>query len=341
LCQLNIWLYAENSFLIEDNPQETIKLACFIGTSEPIRQKFSIVKSNSILSINSQISSKSPLSIPNKNFNFYLAGLIEGDGSIIVPKFKRDKKGRLTYPSIQIVFGLMDLPLSLIVQKTLGYGSNQRKKGKNAYILSINSTEGLIKTILLVNGKFKTSKIEALGNLIEWFRVKNKIEFNLLPIDNTSLNNSSWLAGFIEADGHFNLRATESLQGNKVECKFELSQVKKGNYGDSSKIMTEISDFLNSPLKEIQIKSSNPQYRVRTLNSKSNLILINYLKRYPLQGKKFLDFISWSEIAEIFILGKVNHKELLPRAKQIKSEMNDNRQVFTWNHLNNFYNIEN
>ena len=157
---------------------------------------------------------------PNKNFNFYFSGLIEGDGSIIVPKYKRDKKGRLTYPSIQIVFGLMDLPLALIVQKTLGHGFIQRKKGKNAYILSINSTEGLIKTISLVNGKFKTSKIEALGKLIEWFRVKNKIEFNLLPIDTTSLNNSSWLTGFIEADGHFNLRATESLQGNKVECKF-------------------------------------------------------------------------------------------------------------------------
>jgi hypothetical protein len=144
---------------------------------------FSIIKSNSILSRNSHIKSKSPIGLtvypplagiqshsgaqPNKNFNFYFSGLIEGDGSIIVPKYKRDKKGRLTYPSIQIVFGLMDLPLALIVQKTLGHGFIQRKKGKNAYILSINSTEGLIKTISLVNGKFKTSKIEALGKLIE------------------------------------------------------------------------------------------------------------------------------------------------------------------------------
>ena len=104
--------------------------------------------------------------------------------------------------------------------------------------------------------------------------------------------------------------------------------------------MKEISEILISSLKEIRVISSNPQYRVRTLNSKSNLILINYLKSYPLQGKKFLDFCSWLEIAEIFINGKVDHKKLLPRAKEIKSQMNDNRQLFTWNHLNNFYNIE-
>ena len=338
LCLLKIWLNAGNSFNFEDNPQETMKLVYFIGSSETIRQNFSIIKYNSYFL--RKFSDSSNTSIPNNNFNYYLAGLIEGDGTLIVPKSQRDQKGRLTYPSIQIVFGLMDLPLALMIQKTIGHGSISRKKGTNAYIYSINSTEGLIKTITLVNGKFKTTKIEALKNLIEWFRAKEKIDFNVLPINTDSLNNSSWLAGFIEADGHFSVRATESLKINKVECKFELSQAKTSTHGTSYKIMKEISDFLVCPLKEIRVTSSNPQYRVRTLNSKSNLILTDYLKKYPLQGKKFLDFYSWLEVAEIFFMGKVDHKNLLPKAKEIKSQMNDQRQVFTWNHLNNFYNIE-
>lgn len=341
LCQLKIWLYAGNSFNFEDNPQETMKLVYFLGSSETIRQNFSIIKYNSYLLRKFSDYSNTPNTlIPNNNFNYYLAGLIEGDGTVIVPKSQRDQKGRLTYPSIQIVFGLMDLPLALLIQKTIEHGSISRKKGSNAYIYTINSAEGLIKTITLVNGKFKTAKIGALKNLIEWFRAKEKIDFYVLPINTVSLDKSSWLAGFIEADGHFSVRATESLKINKVECKFELSQAKTGTYGDSYKIMKEVSDYLVCSLKDIRVTNSHPQYRVRTLNSKSNLILTNYLKKYPLQGKKFLDFYSWLEIAEKFFPGKVDHKSLLPEAKEIKSQMNDQRQVFTWNHLNNFYNIE-
>lgn len=76
--------------------------------------------------------------------------MIEGDGTIFVPKTVKDDKGRITYPSIQIVFGLYDLPLALTIQKTLGYGSISRKKGKNAYIFTINNKDGLIKLINLV-----------------------------------------------------------------------------------------------------------------------------------------------------------------------------------------------
>jgi len=36
----------------------------------------------------------------------------------------------------------------------------------------------------------------------------------------------------------------------------------------------------------------------------------------------------------------VNHKNLLPRAKALKAQMNDKRKNFTLNHLADFYNIE-
>jgi LAGLIDADG endonuclease len=168
LCRLKIWLFTGKSFFFKDNPQETKRLVGSSRSSETKRQSFSIIKSICFSTKDPSSGGPNTLSkITKKNLNYYLAGLIEGDGTIIVPRDQRDKKGRKTYPSIQIIFGLMDLPLALIIQKTLGYGSIARKKGLGAYILTINSKEGCLKTIALVNGKFRTDKIKALGNLLE------------------------------------------------------------------------------------------------------------------------------------------------------------------------------
>lgn len=54
--------------------------------------------------------------------------IIEGDGTIHRPKSERSTKGNLNYPFIQIVFHLKDLPLALLVQKELGFGSISKKK---------------------------------------------------------------------------------------------------------------------------------------------------------------------------------------------------------------------
>ena len=57
----------------------------------------------------------------------YLTGLIEGDGTIIVPKTERTNN-RLNYLSIQIVFHSNDLPLALLIKKVLKHGSLLKKK---------------------------------------------------------------------------------------------------------------------------------------------------------------------------------------------------------------------
>ena len=79
---------------------------------------------------------KSLLLKPSNNSNFisYLTGLIEGDGTIIVAKTEISPKGKLNYPSIQIVFHKKDLPLALLIQKFVGFGSLISKKGVNAYV---------------------------------------------------------------------------------------------------------------------------------------------------------------------------------------------------------------
>jgi hypothetical protein len=54
-----------------------------------------------------------------------------------------------------------------MIQKELKNGSLSRKKGVNAYILSINSFEGLLLVTSIINGNMRTPKIHALNSLID------------------------------------------------------------------------------------------------------------------------------------------------------------------------------
>jgi len=77
--------------------------------------------------INSHSSDK-PENYDNDKLAYYITGLIEADGTIIVPKTERSPKGKLNYPSMQIIFDSRDMSLALIIQSTLGCGSLSKKK---------------------------------------------------------------------------------------------------------------------------------------------------------------------------------------------------------------------
>lgn len=102
-----------------------------------------------------------------EDFSHYLAGLIEGDGTIYVPISKYSVKGKKNYPSIQIAFNQKDGQLAMAIVKVLGAGSVAKKKGKNALTLTVNSLEGVQQLVELLNGKMRTPKIKKLHKLID------------------------------------------------------------------------------------------------------------------------------------------------------------------------------
>lgn len=286
-----------------------------------------------------------PNNISNKNkFSSYLTGLIEGDGSIIVPKSERSNKGKLNYPSIQIVFHLKDLPLALSIQKNVGFGSLSRKKGINAYIFSINNQEGILKWVGLLNGNMRTPKINSLYKLIDWLNGKYpNLKISKLPLSSNPLNSDAWLSGIIESDGHFSVRSTIKGKGKypKIECNFELSQRQRDHLGFNNKeFLTNIAIFLKTSLKNTREKTKNPQYRLRTNNIESNLILKFYLIDFPLFGSKHLDYKNWVEIVNLFHPRFKYSPENITKVLNLKAEMNDKRTIFVWDHLNKFYNLD-
>jgi len=272
----------------------------------------------------------------------YLAGLIEGNGTIIVPKTERSVKGKLNYPAIQIIFNSKDLPLALIIQKELKNGSLAKKKGVNAYVLTINNFDGLILLISLINGNMRTPKIHALNDLIDWLNIKlGSLCIPKKSLNNSPLNSNAWLSGFIEADGHFSVRTTTSSKYPKVECKFELSQRQNDhNNRNNLEFLEAIAIFLVSSVKAVRVNKPNPEYKVRTTSLKGNLVLENYLSTFPLFSSKYLDYKDWIKVLNYFRSGRFDHKSNIENIISIKSCMNDRRTVFSWDHLGRFHNLD-
>lgn len=79
----------------------------------------------------------------------------------------------------------------------------------NYHNLKIDRLSELRSLVLLINGCFRTPKIEALHRLILWLNNRksllNKMPIPLLPMSTTDLGDNAWLTGYIEADGGFQI----------------------------------------------------------------------------------------------------------------------------------------
>lgn len=314
---LNLAVFWE-IFSIKDNQQVTYESYYFIWNLNDCAPELSISHLNLI--IPTYLSS-------------YLTGLIEGDGTIVVPKKERSDKGKLNYPSVQIVFQLKDFPLCQVIQKLIGHGSISRKKNSAVYILTINNLEGLITICQLINGKMRGPKYYQLILLIEYLN-KKLPSLNLEPLgfSKRALDDDSWLTGFIEADGSFQVRTSLSSKYPRISLSFELVQSRITHYGYSMfDLMNQIAIFLGVSVNEIRSDRKNPQYRVRTSSLKTNQGIRNYLSKNPLRGTKYVDFKDWCKILDYFEQG--NHMDNKEQIVMIKSQMNNLRTVYNWDHL--------
>ena len=227
--------------------------------------------------------------IPNKNkfafedkISYYLTGLIEGDGYISISKTDRVILG--------ITFNIKDKPLADKLLGYIGKGSMQRRK-TNSVELRFSAFKSLKKIVNLINGKFRTPKIDQFYKLIDWMNKKHSLNIEKLPLDNSSLLNNNWLAGFIDADGSFYIRY--SLK--QIICKFGLEQrmIYPKTQESFLKIITDICESLNVKVAtRTRLKYKKSYFIIRVENQNSIKILINYLNNYPLLSSKHLDFLD-------------------------------------------------
>jgi hypothetical protein len=207
----------------------------------------------------------------------YLAGLIEGDGSIWVSS--DISKNRLS-PKIDIVFANKDYQLALFLYNKLNIGKLNKRSNSNVIMWNINKIEDTYKLLKLTNGYFRTPKYEAVIRAINWINnyilnnkqkeIKNLTYYNLKvreniiskiniidikPLDESNLWNNSWLTGFTDADGNFSI-SIYKRKNNKTNIQMSYRLEIRQNYLKSDdkfnnsyfNIMSDISNMFNSNL---------------------------------------------------------------------------------------------
>lgn len=211
-----------------------------------IRSNFSTLGENSI--------HKLALPINKSQLGYYLAGLIEADGSIIIPK-----DNSLNSPTINISFNLEDKPLAICIKKGLGFSSIEDIEKNNAVRLIIRGKYNIMNLISLINGKFRTPKIEKLNKLINYININwislEEDYIRVQDLDTSPLDANSWLAGFSDGDASLNINLTwPNMSKNgygQVRLTFELVQSRLDDihFEKYKNIMNIISVFLRSKLE--------------------------------------------------------------------------------------------
>ena len=161
----------------------------------------------------------------------------------------------------------------------------------------------------------------------------HSMDIKKLALNESSILNDSWLAGFIDADGNFYIR--NSLK--QIICKFALEQ--RMIYPKTNESFNFISNkiclALNVKLHvRIRKKYKNSYYIIRVEKQNSLKLLIDYLDTYPLLTSKHLDFLCWKIVFNEII--NKNHFTVEGRkiVSEQKSQMNNSRIFFNWYHLN-------
>jgi hypothetical protein len=233
----------------------------------------------------------------SKLFCEWLAGLIDGDGSLQV-----NKQG---YTSLEITIGLEDLYCLHYIQDKLG-GNIKIRSGAKAYRYRLHNKQGMINLINCINGNIRhTSRLQQLHRVCQ--------QLNISILYPTNLNKeSSWFVGFFDADGTITISIKNQFPQLSIRVANKLIQdvqwfkdIFGGNiYFDSS----QNGYYQWSVQSRLDVLSILDYFKIHTSRSHKShrLFLIrDYFVLYDLEAfkldsihyKAWLDFINkWNKL---------------------------------------------
>ncbi len=243
---------------------------------------------------------------------YYLAGLLEGDGSISLPSLGITTLNRVLNPRIVFTSHINNIGMYAFIQSELGNIGRFQKSGDNILRYIIGDIQGIIYFINLIHGKLRTPKNKRFNDLICFINTKYSLTISESLLDNSNFKDNSWFGGFTEADGHFGIKYVESRPKSKtrkrsvsenITLKFRLDQreVDKSTSTCMRPFMEDLASFLNCNLKSYT-NNSNSKVLSLSVSSESNIkFIIDYFNQYPLIGDKLNDFKKWQIVYSMIV----------------------------------------
>lgn len=247
-----------------------------------------------------------------KHIGSYLAGLLEGDGHIKIQSSESTSKKI----NPRFVFTFHTNNLSMYDELHQFVDSGFFKTGSNNTIrFVVADKKGVLKLTNLMNGYLRTPKILTFHKLIDKLNLNNSLEIPKLPIDNSSLDDNAWLAGFTEADGYFGVFISEykpksedrkRSQSRRVKCRFAIEQRQFDRPTNSSckPYMKMIANFFNVTLLEntrTTFNIPNSTYYIHVESREKLSKVIAYFDKYPLMGEKGLDYQDFKTVYSLIL----------------------------------------
>lgn len=211
----------------------------------------------------------------------WFIGFSEGDGAFMTGKDKR------------LIFVLTQKETAILnhIHETLGIGRVRTYDHFSRY--RVDDKFGILILIALFNGNLVLNKRKV--QVKKWLDTLNikQINNNILP-----LLNNSWLSGFIDAEGCFNVtlfKRKAMALGYQVKLRFMIDQK------DSLDNMLFIKDQLNLFLTHRKLKKGNigTMHRIESNSFVKAALIIKYLNRFRLKSKKQESFNKWVIVYEL------------------------------------------
>lgn len=184
----------------------------------------------------------------------------------------------------------------------------------------------------MLAGHLRTPKIHQFNRMIQWMNLKHDTVIPLTSLATSSLLNNAWLAGFIDADGSFDIRVSLVNNGalkDRVAARLRIDQrmLDPQTHASYFDIMSSIATSLGVTLKTV-LRRHGEYYQISATSTKSRAIIASYFAQYPLFSSKHLNYLDWLTCHKL--IENKQHITALGKDKalQLQAGMNSTRTYY-------------